>query len=119
MGHQTCCRDKAPEMNALLDALGHHLRREIIFYFEQCTTSETATFDELLAHLHDRLPESLHEGLKAMLVHNHLPKLADCGWIEYDPRSEIIRYHGHDSAAVWLQDLHDVFATNTDALGDE
>lgn len=119
MTHQACYPDKAPKIDLLLDTLSHHLRREIIYYFEQCTDAETATYDELFTHLHDRLPDPRQERLKTKLVHQHLPKLASRDWIECDPRSDVIRYYGHESAAVWLQELHDVFANTPDSISDE
>lgn len=119
MSSQSCYPDKAPEINTLCDTLGHHLRREIIYYFEQCTDAETATYDELLTHLRDRLPDPLEERLRTKLVHTHLPKLAKRDWIAYDARSEEIRYHGHETAASYLQELHNIFVTSPDSLGHE
>lgn len=119
MSPQACYPDKAPEINTLCDTLGHHLRRELIYYFEECTDAESATYDELLTHLHNRLPDANQVRLKCNLVHKHLPKLADRDWISYDPRSEEIRYYGHETAAPLLRDLHAVFADSPDSLSHE
>lgn len=112
MNHEAYYPDKAPKIDTLLDALGHHLRREIIYYFENCTESETATFQEVLTHIHDRLPDTMHEQLEVKLAHNHLPKLADRGWLEYDPRTKQIRYFGHESAASLIRELPVLFGPN-------
>lgn len=108
MYSDTCCPETAPEMNALLDTLGHHVRREIVASFETGTVTET-TIDELVRHLDGRLLEQSATRLQIALVHKHLPKLADREWLDYDRQTGQIRHHGHDDAARLTGKLHDLF----------
>ena len=100
-----------PQVTTLLDTLSHHIRREIITYFEHHADAKTATRDELVEHLHNRIPETTRTNLEIQLVHNHLPKLAERNWIEYNARSTIIRYHGHNTAPHLIEGLHTLFTT--------
>jgi hypothetical protein len=40
--------------------------------------------------------------IKVHLHHVTLPKLADAGFIDYDPRSETVRYRESDPVEMWL-----------------
>lgn len=108
MGSAGCYPDKAPRVNALLDALAHHLRREVIHYFETEARTSTASLDAVVAHIDNRVPRDREE-LTTALVHRHLPKLATEGWLEFDQRSGEIRYHGNDRAPRLLAEVIDVF----------
>ncbi len=54
---------------------------------EQVVTWETETSS-------DDVPDDYRRRVEASLHHMHLPKLADANIIDYDPRSESIRYWG-------------------------
>lgn len=108
MASQPCYPEKAPKVNQLLDTLSHHLRRELIQYFET-HDDETAALDDVVTHIEQRVPTETSETLHMKLNHNHLPKLAERGWLDYDTRSEQIRYHGHDRGKRWLEEVRTVF----------
>lgn len=110
MAHTACYPEKAPQINVLLDTLSHHFRREIIHYFEIHSNADTALLAEMVDHLQARIPDTSHEDVELKLIHSHLPKLAERDWIEYDSRSQQIRYHGHRSAPDLVEDLHTMFA---------
>lgn len=42
-------------------------------------------------------------GAKAELHHDHLPRLADAGVIEYDQHDGVVRYHPHERLETLLQ----------------
>jgi len=42
------------------------------------------------------------------LHHRHLPKLDEAGLIEYDPRSNTVRYWGQPTLEKWLEHAHHV-----------
>ena len=42
-----------------------------------------------------------HDDVQVNLQHHHMPKMADAGIIDYDIRSQMIRYHGDEA----LEDL--------------
>lgn len=104
-----CYPDKAPKVNALLDTLCNHLRRELILYFEQTTTDDSASLDEAVAHINARIPGTTAESIRVALVHNHFPKLQERGWIDYDARRGVILYSGHTSADEWLGEVRGMF----------
>lgn len=110
MSTAECYPDKAPEANEVLDILSHHLRREIIYFFEKSVEGDTTNLDELSDHIVSRIPESDRAHLATKLLHLHLPKLRDGGWLEFDRRSGSIRYHGHESATELLTDVLGIFA---------
>jgi hypothetical protein len=104
-----CYPDKAPLVDDLLETLCDNLRREVVYYFEAHSETETATLDALVAHLEDRVPSADAERLEVQLHHYHLPKLAEDGWLEYDSRLGDVRYRGHEQAKHLLGEIHDVF----------
>lgn len=101
-----------PEINSLLDTLGHRVRRELIYYFEHCSTAVTATFEEVVTYLLNQFPDTSRKQLEVGLVHNHLPKLSDRDWIDYDVQSREIRYYGHETAPELLGVVHAMFDPN-------
>ncbi|WP_255198574.1 DUF7344 domain-containing protein [Halorarius litoreus] len=105
-------------MSNLLDTLSHHLRREIIYFFENNTTSNTATLDELISQVEHRVPDEHEHELTVKLVHNHLPKLARAEWLDHDKRTGEIRYHGHEHAERWLRQLSALFSNDSSHCGD-
>lgn len=111
MSPPECYPEKALEVNALLDTLSHHVRREIIRYFENHSEAEVATLEETAEYIHDQIPGTSREVLEAQLAHNHLPKLSERGWIEYDSRTTHIRYYGHDTAARLVDEIHAIFTS--------
>ena len=104
-----CYPDKAPEVDRLLDTLSDNLQRELIHYFENVATEDTASLEDVVAHVDGRVPATDPEELAKLLHHVHLPKLAERGWLEYDVRSETIRYRGHDDAEALLTEVLEVF----------
>lgn len=109
MPSQACYPEKAPRVNDLLDTLSHHLRREVVQYFETHADDDTAALDTVVTHIDQRIPTESTDTLHMKLNHTHLPKLADRDWLEYDTRSGQIRYHGHDRASRWLEEVQAVF----------
>lgn len=112
MSTTDCYPDKAPKITSVLDTLCNNIRRELVHYFENLTTEETATLDELVAHIERRVPGTVREELLVSLHHTHLPKLESRGWIDVDYRRDIVRYHGHSSAGQLLQEVAHVFAAD-------
>ena len=101
--------DKDQKVNDVTEALGHHLRREVVHYFENGTSDETASLEDLASHIAQRVPEMNQEIATLHLAHIHVPKLQSYGWVEYDPRTQQIRYRGHDSAEILLAELSEIF----------
>ena len=77
-----------------LDVFTPEYSRAVFRYFERHAT-ETATVTNLGAYIseHHR-PDEEETTVAISLHHATLPKLADAGLIEYDPRSHTARYSG-------------------------
>ncbi|ODR80546.1 hypothetical protein BG842_03565 [Haladaptatus sp. W1] len=84
----------------MVHLLQHEHHRAIISYFDQKTT-DSAVFDDLVEYI---VSSDLKRGAKSAerreqvtieLLHSHLPRLADADVLEYDPRSETVRYWGN------------------------
>ncbi|WP_458190889.1 DUF7344 domain-containing protein [Haladaptatus sp. NG-WS-4] len=88
--------------------LRHKQRRAIIRYFNQKTTDCTS-LDDLVEYIvsSDSKSEATsvghNERITIELLHNHLPRLADAGVLEYDQRSETIRYWGDSRLETLLE----------------
>ncbi len=85
----------------MLKAIAHHQRREILRFLMD-SSDATTTIDDLVKYLKSREIEQTgnHPGcssteIKISLHHIHLPKLEEAGLIEYDQRSEELRYWRH------------------------
>lgn len=109
MGPAGCYPNKAPMIDQLMDTLSNSVRREIIHYFENHNSRKNATVDELVIHIGTRVPNKDREELLLTIRHNHLPKLQSRGWLEFEYRSNTIRYYGHGSVQQWLRDVLEVF----------
>ncbi len=108
---QTACYpDKAPKTNQLLNTLSHNLRREVIHYFENFESKNTATVEDLSTHIARRVPGVDQEQVSLELTHNHLPMLESNGWAEYDSRMRRVRYRGHNSADDLLAELAEMLS---------
>jgi hypothetical protein len=105
-----CYPDKAPKTNRLLNTCRHQLRREVIHYFENIESTNTATLEELAKDIAQRVPEMNRDCVALKLTHNHLPKLESNGWVEHDTRTHCVRYRGHDSAEALLAELAEMLS---------
>lgn len=84
-------------LDTVFDCLRHPRRRFVLYYLREC---EVVTVDELAEQIAaqeaDTPPEEVdadqRKSIETNLVHVHLPKLADTLMIEYDRRSNTIRY---------------------------
>lgn len=110
MSASRCYPEKSPKIDDILDTLAHHLRREVIHYFENVTTDDVASIGAVTAHIDGRIPTTDSSEVRAALHHAHLPKLEARGWLDYDARNGDIRYHGHEDAEQLLSEVVDVFA---------
>jgi hypothetical protein len=88
-------------LDTIFDILSHSYRRQILSYLSQ-TEDDLATIADLVTVISKHESESetsvqrtQDDAVGIALHHNHLPKLADAGLIEFDTRSETIRYWGH------------------------
>lgn len=107
----SCYPETGPTIDRILDTLSDSHRREIIYYFETVADGPTATVEELVGRLEERVPDRDRRELTTAIHHHHLPKLQSRGWLEFDRRSGTVRYEGHQSVAALLEELAAAFAT--------
>lgn len=97
-------------LDAVLYVLADQHRRDLLRYLVE-SPGDTCSFDECVSHLVRREAERGDERpasdqVEAMLHHVHIPKLIDTGVLEYDARSQEVRYRGHDRLELWLDRIH-------------
>jgi hypothetical protein len=87
-------------LDVLLDVLADEQRRCLLAYL-----LDRDAIVESFENLTDGVIEELErrrgvrpsrEVIGTDLRHRHLPRLADVGALEYDPRSRTVRFHGHE-----------------------
>ena len=92
----------ANDLDSLFELLANRHRRRLLAYLVE-TDDGVATFSELIDHVAGVDSEDADEREVAISIHHtHLPKLADEGVVEYDDRSETVRYRGGPLVADWL-----------------
>jgi len=98
-----------PFIDSVFDALADWRRREVCQYFIE-TDAESATVDQLamllLACEHPGVEECADptfEELVIQLEHQHLPRLDEAGVVDYDDRSNTVRYWGQPTVEKWLE----------------
>ncbi|WP_276300309.1 DUF7344 domain-containing protein [Halorussus lipolyticus] len=92
------------ELDRLFEVLADGHRRRVLAYLAD-TDDGVAAFSDLVEHVaDDSAGESTdNERLAVSLHHTHLPKLADANVVEYDPRSEVVRYRGDGLVTDWVE----------------
>ena len=91
------------DLDQLFEVLADGKRRQLLAYLVE-TDDDVAAFSELIEHVADDSDgeSSDNERIAVGLHHTHLPKLADADLVEYDPRSEVVRYRGGAVVSDWI-----------------
>lgn len=87
-------------LDELLSILGDYQRRALLECLWQQPDS-TASVQDVAAYLLPKVEQNeddatTHRDVQVELQHHHLPKLVDAGILEYDRRSQSIRYHKNE-----------------------
>lgn len=89
-------RERNDSLSRALSVLENKQRRDVLAAIMEANT-RTMTIDDLVDTMIKRgTQETIKEETEVQLHHIHLPKLAEEGLIEFDPRSGQLRYHGDD-----------------------
>ena len=101
-----------PSLDRLFRLLANPRRRYTLYYLEE-TENAVVTVSELTDYLiycerewkqTDDRPEADHrDDIRISLHHNHLPRIASMGLIDYDARSKTIRDWEEPSINRWTQ----------------
>lgn len=88
-------RERGP-IDVHLSVLARAECRYVIYYFQQ-RDDEVAPLGDLAEFVASNTAETgrTTEQVRTILHHRSLPKLADCGVVEYDARGGSVRYHGN------------------------
>lgn len=81
----------------IFGTLANNRRRYILYSLQDNKHMDVETLATQIAAWEENLPiedvpEDVYESVLTNLLHSHLPKLADYGFIDYDARSGAIRY---------------------------
>lgn len=103
-----CAGDPEPALgeiplsvDAMLDILANADRRYLLEFLAD-QPDNTASFEAAAKHVitetgRERGAQPNHDEVQIDLLHHHLPKLSDAGVVEYDVRSQTIRYDPDDN----------------------
>ena len=93
----------AAELDSLFEVLANPQRRHALGYLVDADDG-VATFPDVVDHVVAELGDSTDEERAAIdLHHTHLPKLEDENVVEYDERSETVRYRGGPAVTEWVE----------------
>lgn len=99
-------------LDAILDILANHRRRALLEYLwdqpGDVGSVEGATKHTILRIGQKQGAQPNHDDIQVDLQHHHLPKMADAGIIEYDIRSQTIRYHENERLETAYERVHDL-----------
>lgn len=82
-------------------------RRHVLAYLRE-SDRETESLDDLVEHVVSRESDSPppdRERVAIDLYHCHLPVLADADVVDFDSRTETVRYRGHERVEALLDDV--------------
>lgn len=93
-------------LDEVFDALADSRRRHALSYLSE-KTGDAATLSELVAEVVARESDrerdfEYYESVAIELHHRHLPKLEESGLVEYDERSQTVRYHERPRVQAYL-----------------
>lgn len=93
----------AADLDALFEVLADRERRCILECLEE-NDDDIAAFSDLIERVADSEDptDAERERIAVSLHHTHLPKLADADLVEYDTRSETVRYRGGSVVGDWI-----------------
>jgi hypothetical protein len=101
------------EIDNRFSLLNRYERRCVIRFLQE-SEEGSASFDDIVNHLRERNPTADdRDKVDISLQHTHLPKLATIGAVEYDSRSETVRYHGDELVEALLETTPETDASDS------
>lgn len=98
---------RGESLSDTLDALADEKRRYALHFFQN-QTKDVASVEDLAEYILARECEADDgDHVRVALHHRDLPNLDDAGLIDYDARSNTVRYRGDSTAEDLLEHLSD------------
>jgi len=107
--------DATPSLDLVFELLSNSRRRYALYHLtdqsDGVATLETlaenvVAFEQRTGTINGEHTADRQASVRLALTHTHLPKLEDAGILEYDRRSEMIRYWRQPSVEEWLEHAH-------------
>lgn len=99
----------ASQLNNAFEVLSHQHRRYVLYYLLD-SDNGVASLDEVVEyvtetdeHFAPDAPTEAYERVRTELDVIHLPKLGDVGTVDYDRRTEMVRYVRVPSLEEWVE----------------
>ncbi|UPV76608.1 hypothetical protein M0R89_18925 (plasmid) [Halorussus limi] len=100
-------------IDQLFETIADRRSRLVLSYFDSASV-DAAELDDLVEYVAERevasssvdadaADEEYCRRVAISLHHNHLPKLSDDAFVDYDPRSKTVRYWGGDRVSACLK----------------
>ena len=105
-----------PSLDAVFELLSSHRRRYALYCLTETEAESVLTLDAVTDRVvawerewgDGRLGETDgRDAVRIDLHHNHLPRLADTGFVEYDARTETIRNWNRLPICDWVREERD------------
>ncbi|MFC4548938.1 MULTISPECIES: DUF7344 domain-containing protein [Halorussus] len=78
----------------------------IVFHYFRDRGTETATAEDLVGFLNRRSDgDATADSVAIRLHHSVLPQLAEAGLVDYDARTNAVRYRGHPALEMCLNEV--------------
>lgn len=97
---------QAEEVDELLTLLASKYCRPLLWYFQECS-EDVASVQEIADEI---APEAYSSPKRVSLVLRHvtLPQLDDARVIDYDPRTNMVRYYGNPDLEGFLDAIREL-----------
>lgn len=93
------------QINQRLGVLDRYERRCVIYFLQEAETDHVSISD-VVSHLQKQDSTSdEHDKLTVALQHSHLPQLATIDAVDYDSRSETVRYRSDELVEALLESI--------------
>lgn len=95
-------------VDGVFDALNHPHRRDVVTLLTE-NPNRTFRLDDVVEHLLQQASTTDLDrtDLTIQLRHVHLPKLAEHGVVEFDPRGDLLRYLPAADVEEWMALIRD------------
>lgn len=103
--NETTSFDPSDRLDSVLSILSHRYSRAVCCYF-RTHSAEVVSVDTLAQFIVETDSREISQSTaKTLLHHTTLPKLEDAGFIEYDARSETVRYQPPETIEVLVDHI--------------